>query len=189
MSLLPEQIIPENVPLGRVIEDQVIIDHNWWLLIYNLCAQVLGTAQAGGLPADALQDLESADLDAIDSDSIALRLPIASLANLIPTEGDPVPSIQDVRNALILAQDVLLQDPIPRAPPVQSVTVGSSPFTYTAYSDGIAVITGGTVSSVSYSRQGTSVATGLMDSIFPLRRADQLVVTYTLAPTMTFMPN
>src|SRR5690242_1201088 len=111
MSLLPGQILPQSTPIGRVLEDgRVQINHNWWLLFYNLCLQSLST----GLPADALQILESVDLDVIDADAVSLRSRLEALAALIPTEADPVP-YSDVRNALILAQDALLPDPPPRA--------------------------------------------------------------------------
>lgn len=42
MSLLPEQILPQTEPIGEVKGSQVLITKNWWLLIYNIAAQVLG---------------------------------------------------------------------------------------------------------------------------------------------------
>lgn len=36
MSLLPNQILPETVPIGTVNDDgSVSISHNWYLLFYN----------------------------------------------------------------------------------------------------------------------------------------------------------
>lgn len=103
MSLLPGQILPPSVPFGRVNDrGELIIEKNWWLLLYNLCNNALG--QSGGLPASALQELAAADSDAADADAIALRAQIAALAQALPTEGDPVPNLSDVRNALLLAQ-------------------------------------------------------------------------------------
>jgi len=68
-----------------------------------------------------------------------------------------------------------------------AVTVGGSPFTYTAQHGGFMIITGGMVSDVSFVR-GTSYTTGQTAGVFPLSFGDQLVVTYSGAPTMTFVP-
>lgn len=187
MSLLPGQILPQTVPFGTASKDgTVIITKDWWLLLYHLVLNSLGTGQ--GLPADALLDLEGADTDAVDADAIALRSPLSALAVLMPTEPDPAPSLSDVRNALILAQDTLLPDPPAQAQPVAAITVGGSPFTYTAPFAGSVAITGGTVSAIALIRQGTSVATGLTAGLIPVSRYDQLKVTYTVVPTMTFIP-
>jgi hypothetical protein len=187
MSLLPGRILPQTEPLGTVNEDgTVIIEKNWWLLLYNLALQTLGTG--AGIPADQLIDLESADLDAIDADAIALRAPLAALANLLPTDADPAPSLSDARNALLLAQDAVLPDPAPQAQPVATVTVGASPFIYTASFSGSVAITGGTVSAIALIRQGASIATGLTTGLIPVSRRDQVQVTYTALPTMTFIP-
>lgn len=102
MSLLPGQIIPATAPLGRVTPNgDVIIDKNWWLLLFNIVQNSLPTAGASTDTAATL--LSSTDADITDVDATSLRSPLANLAQLIPTEGDPVPSISDVRNALLLA--------------------------------------------------------------------------------------
>lgn len=107
MSLLPGRILPQTEPFGTVSEDgkTVTIEKNWWLWAYNVSLQSLGTGN--GIPADQLIDLESVDIDAVGTDAAVLRAPIAALANLIPTDTDPVPSLQDVRNALLLAYSAL----------------------------------------------------------------------------------
>lgn len=187
MSLLPGRILPQNQALGRVNEDgTVTIDKNWWLLIYNLCLQTLGTG--GGLPADALIDIESLDMDAADSDAIVLRQPIS---NLSVQSADLASTVQDfpaIATALLLAQDPALQLPQPAAQPVASITVTASPFTYTVPANGTVVVNGGIVSAIAISRQGTSVTTGLIDAVLPVSRLDQVTVTYTGLPTMTFLP-
>lgn len=215
MSLLPGQILPPTASLGTVNEDgTVTIEQNWWLLLYNLALQVLGTSSAG-LPADALIDLASADADAIDADAIALR---QSLSNALiqvtqPSDVDAdaialrrplsnalVQAIQpsdvvistndlpDLQRALLLAQADIQPDPVPLAQPVSAITVGASPFTYTASFAGSVAITG-SVTSISFKRQGISVATGMTTGMIPVCRYDQLVVTYPgAAPTMTFIP-
>lgn len=64
-----------------------------------------------------------------------------------------------------------------------SVTVGASPFTYTATRDGFVSITGGTVTGVSYSRQGSSVSVGT-PSVVPVKKGDAVVITYVVLPTV-----
>lgn len=190
MSLLPGQMLPQTEPIGKVNADgTVTMETNYWLLFYNLCIQVLGTGS--GLPADALIDLESADIDAVGTDSTVLRQPVSNalLQALQPSDvvvcTDDLP---DLQKALLLAQDPLLPDPQPRAQPAQSVTVGASPFTYTAAFDGMLIATGGTVSAIALIRQGTSVATGITTGLIPLSRTDQVQITYSATPTVTFLP-
>lgn len=187
MSLLPNQIPPPNAAIGEVTPSgQVLLTENYYLFLYNIWLNTLGT----GIPADQLIALESVDMDATDSDAVALRQP---LSNALLWAQDPPRQITsadlpDIARALLLAQDALLPDPQPRAQPAQSVAPTSSPFTYTAGFDGTIVVTGGTVSAISIIRQGTSVATGITTGLFPLSRLDSLQVTYSAAPTMTFLP-
>ena len=183
MSLLPGRILPQTEKFGTTDSNgDVTIEKNWWLLLYNLCQQTLGTG--AGLPADALIDLESADADAIDSDAIALRQPIANLAVDSPDLGGTV----DLVPALLLAQDGLLADPIATAQPSAAISPSGSPFTYTAPFNGSVIVTAGSVSDIAIVRQGTSIETGVTVGQFMLSRLDQLVVTYSMAPTMTFLP-
>lgn len=133
MSLLPGRILPQIEPFGTLSEDgkTVIIAKNWWLLFYNMALQSIGTGT--GIPADQLIDLESIDIDAVGTDAAALNAPLAALANLIPTEGDPAPSIQDVRNALLLAYSALdAVDAITSAFAAPSAKVGITAVTGTA---------------------------------------------------------
>ena len=79
MSLLPETILPPSQPIGRANPDgTVTIDKNWFLLLYNICEQVLGNGK--GLSAAQLTELTSTDIDVADTDAISLRQPIANLA-------------------------------------------------------------------------------------------------------------
>jgi hypothetical protein len=68
--------------------------------------------------------------------------------------------------------------------------VGASPFSYQAPSRGAVIISGGTVSSVTYSRTtGTNHATGQTSGMFPVSLGDVLIVTYASVPTMVFTPS
>lgn len=68
-----------------------------------------------------------------------------------------------------------------------SITVGASPFTFQAEQQGFVIVTGGTVSSIQFKRVGT-YSTGQTAGIFPVSFADQLIVTWSGKPTMTFVP-
>jgi hypothetical protein len=191
MSLLPGQILPYDVPIGQADEDgKVTVSHDWWLFWYNVSLQVLGV-NGSGLPSSAIQELASLDTDALGADAAGLRRPLSNLEVRVHDLTDRVLSASDfpdLYRGLLLAQDALLPDPQPRAQPVQVVTVGASPFSYTAAFDGTVIVTGGTVSAISVIRQGTSVATGITTGLFPLSRLDILPVTYSGLPVMTFLP-
>jgi hypothetical protein len=73
------------------------------------------------------------------------------------------------------------------APPVP-VTVTASPFSYTADRDGFLVVQGGTVTKQEYGRTGTFTDVGLLNSMLPILLGDIIRVTYTVAPTITFIP-
>ena len=198
MSLLPQTIPSPSAALARVWKDgkptdeTSILEENWWLFFANLAINVLGAGSNSGLPATALIELGGADSDANDTDAIALRQPVRNLniefGGLGEPEIDAFALRSSVSKALLLAQDGLLPDPQPRAQPVQVISVGGSPYSYTAPFSGCVVVTGGTVSAIAISRQGTSVATGLTAGIFPLSRSDILVITHTGAPTATLLP-
>ncbi len=71
--------------------------------------------------------------------------------------------------------------------PEISITVGASPYAYTAPDRGAVIVSGGTVSAISMKRIN-SHATGITAGVIPVGRGDILTVTYSVAPTMTFMP-
>lgn len=71
------------------------------------------------------------------------------------------------------------------------ITVGGSPFTYQNTSGlcGCVIISGGTVTTISWSRDGAIFfLVGLLAGQFHLSPGDFLRVVYILAPTMTFFP-
>lgn len=107
MSLLPGQILPQSAIFGRTNEEgEVTIEQNWWLLLYNLALNTLGNGS--GLPADALIDLESIDIDAVGTDSAALRQPLSNALLLAQHLDDLAADVaklrKDVANAILLAQ-------------------------------------------------------------------------------------
>jgi hypothetical protein len=71
---------------------------------------------------------------------------------------------------------------------IAPITVGASPYTYTASTIGSLLITGGTVSTVVLTRGGVSVTT--RSTIFiPMAAGDTVTVTYSVLPTITFVPS
>lgn len=69
------------------------------------------------------------------------------------------------------------------------VTVGVSPFTLSATAKGSVIVNGGTVSQIQFSRDGVNFfTTGQTAGMFTVNASDLLVITYTVAPTVTFVP-
>ena len=68
-----------------------------------------------------------------------------------------------------------------------SLVVTASPFTYTASQAGVVIVQGGTVSQIKFARVGSYV-TGQTAGVFSVGAGDQLIVTYSGKPTMTFAP-
>ena len=73
--------------------------------------------------------------------------------------------------------------------PIASVTVGASPFAYKASESGHLLIIGGTVSAVSLNRGRVTVVTGQTAGFFPMALGDTITVTYTVLPTIKFIPD
>jgi hypothetical protein len=75
-------------------------------------------------------------------------------------------------------------------PGAESVVVPTgSPFGFVAPRGGFAIVQGGTVSNISFSRDGvTPYNTGLTVGVFPLSKGDVLTVTYSSAPALIFVP-
>lgn len=70
----------------------------------------------------------------------------------------------------------------------ESVTPGASPATVTANRDGQLIVRGGTVSQIDYVRNGVASQIGVTAGLFPLLVGDGIRITYTVAPTVVFIP-
>ena len=71
------------------------------------------------------------------------------------------------------------------------ITVTASPFTYqnTTAFNGDVIISGGTVSNIEFTRDDTTFYTvGFIKGVLRLSPGDRVLVTYTVAPTMTYVP-
>lgn len=69
-----------------------------------------------------------------------------------------------------------------------TIAVGPSPFDYKPINAGTVVIKGGTVTKVAFWRQNTEVDLPVGDQQIVVGKHDEVIVTYTDAPTMTFIP-
>ena len=146
MSGLPTQIPQQSVPLLTETGDKPqYMNVNWYLWAYNISKAVLGTGGGGGTTP-------ASPYDALDS------------ANLFAQAADIPQAYRRIENLAALFSSIPLPDPVPAAQPVQPVTPGASPFTYTALANGVLSVTGGAVSAVTIIRQGVSVATGIGSS-------------------------
>ena len=70
----------------------------------------------------------------------------------------------------------------------QSVTPGASPYTYRTQTEGTLSIVGGTISALSLTRAGVSVSLAVSTPMIPLSPGDAVTITYTVAPTLKFIP-
>lgn len=79
------------------------------------------------------------------------------------------------------------------APPaVADVSVGASPFSITANDNGTMVVSGGTVSLIQLIRGSTTITIATSTAIprlVPISIGDTLKVTYTVLPTIQFVPS
>jgi hypothetical protein len=74
--------------------------------------------------------------------------------------------------------------------PVMPIMVTSAPFIYVAPTGGSLIVQGGTTSQIQFSRDGMNFyVLGVTSGVIPLSQADQVVITYSVAPpTVTWVP-
>lgn len=66
--------------------------------------------------------------------------------------------------------------------------ITASPYAFTANATGHLLVTGGTVASLSLSRARVTVATGLTSGFVPMSAGDVVTITYSVSPTVSFIP-
>ena len=173
MSLLPGQILPQTIPFGTVDKaGNLTIDQNWYLFLYNLSIHVLSGAESVSISGSDM--INMVDLDATGSNIADFRQQLANIA--------------------LIAQDNLLPDHKHQAQPSKIITLTASPFTYTALDDGLLSISGPTMSGssgipteIDLIHQGVTIPTGIISGLVQLRRGDQVMITYSTAPTVIFL--
>lgn len=76
-----------------------------------------------------------------------------------------------------------------RPPPIVDVPPTGSPMTYVASTNGYLAVSGGTVSSITLTRaKMTNIPTGVTGGLIPLSQGDSATITYSVAPTINFIP-
>ncbi len=69
------------------------------------------------------------------------------------------------------------------------ITNVNSPYLYAAPAGGFLIVTGGTVSSIQFSRtQGVFYPTGQTSGMFTLAKGDQLAFVWSAVPNLTWVP-
>jgi len=68
------------------------------------------------------------------------------------------------------------------------ITPSGTGYVFTAPSNGIIFISGGTVSLVEYGRGSTFFAAGIASGPISMAAGDKIRFTYLVAPTITFLP-
>lgn len=187
-NTLPDQIPPQSTPWSYTDAngDQVVEIH-WYLFLYGLWIQV-GSLIAGGAVLSPAVNIPMIDSDVFDTDSLLATRQVLNVQALLGLDPDAAPTLRDLSNAFALTIDGPLQDPAPRAQPAAAVTVTASPFTFTAPFNGAVAVAIGTVSAIALIRQGVSVPVGVVAGLIPVSRLDQVQITYTVAPTVNFLP-
>ena len=74
------------------------------------------------------------------------------------------------------------------AQPAYAVTPGVSPWVFSSGVKGAIISSGGTVSAIEYGRNGAYTTIGTTAGMFEMSAQDTVRITYTVAPTVNFLP-
>lgn len=106
----------------------------------------------------------------------------------LPSVHEPVVDERGkITKAWLRSFSSLLQGPQAAKPQ----TPGGSPYSFTAPAAGSFIVSGGTVSSITLTRgvvKPVTVNLGVVAGHFPASMGDVFKITYTVAPTVTFLP-
>lgn len=93
-----------------------------------------------------------------------------------------------MRNAATIVNDLVDKAGTP-IKASSAVALMGSPFDFSSITDdGLLTVSGGTVSQISYGRRGTFTALGITSGLIPIRAGDVVRITYSVAPTVAFIP-
>lgn len=73
--------------------------------------------------------------------------------------------------------------------PIAPAVPAGSPFSAIVVSAGNYFVTGGTVSAITIQRGTTTINTGMTSGFFPVGNSDVFAVTYSVLPTIQFIPS
>lgn len=166
----------------------------WYIFLSNINALLGGVASGGVAPttaddAVALQSITAAaNLGELGVTAGKQAVDAQRLLATLRNDQDPIAQRRALDALIRALTSPGIVPASPRAQPEASITVGASPFTYTAPFDGSVLVTGGTISNATITRNSAHSTGFTPPFMIPLSRLDQLSVTYTVAPTMTFFP-
>lgn len=106
----------------------------------------------------------------------------------LPSSQQPITTVNNGVGFITPVWQRWLQSLLSGALPAAPITLAVSPTSFTAPAQGSLVVVGGTVSSITITRGAVAVPTGLTSGIIPLSLNDIATITYTVAPTVTFLP-
>lgn len=78
----------------------------------------------------------------------------------------------------------LVSDPSP----VEPIALAASPFSAKAPADGHYLVTGGSGVGIVIGRGTTALGTALSSGFVPMSKGDAILISFTIAPTVTFIP-
>ena len=188
-----------NIPPPRVpiVDDRTgLMSREWYRFLLNLF-----TLTGSGSNAASLQDVQ---LGPPGADEAALMATLQTYADITPAAAPAVadvlfdaaaqlapPAVQAAPGAFDTLDPPAFLDVPGRFLLPAGVAPGASPYTYqnTSGRPGDMIVSGGAVSAIAFSRDNaTFYSVGTVSGVFPLSAYDFLRVTYTVAPTMTFIP-
>lgn len=186
-----------NIPAPRVpiVDERTgLLSREWYRFFLNLF-----TLTGAGNNTVSLQDVQ---LGPPGADEAAFQVALQAYMDVTPpVQAVPTPFDATAQLAPPPAQAVpppfdtlappAFQDVPGRFILPSGVTPGASPYTYqnTSGRPGDMIVSGGTVSAIAFSRDNaTFYSAGTVSGVFPLSAYDFLRVTYTVSPTMTFIP-
>lgn len=106
-----------------------------------------------------------------------------------PVSGGPVfdqPAV-DLKTGLFTRPWFLALQSLWQPQPEFSVVPSGSPFAFHVNQPGQMLVKGGTVSDITIIRS-SSTSTGLTSGFIPVGLGDDIVITYSVAPTLVFFP-
>jgi hypothetical protein len=98
------------------------------------------------------------------------------------------PAFLDTNGRVSLPWFYWFQSLVGPGQPITPITVTASPSSFTANENGSFVISGGTVSNIQITRGVTTIAVGFTSGIVPVKQNDIVIVTWTVIPTVNFIP-
>lgn len=136
-------------------------------------------------PASGVNAISYFDGTRIVTDAVPGNLGYNSITKVLAVSGVAATGqvLSNSKNVLSVSDVQAGQVPV-------AITVGASPFAYTATFGGMVSVVGGTVSAVTLTRSGIVVwSSAVSNDIIPVRAGDITTVTYTVAPTMYQITN